>query len=459
MATSISSTKKKKSPIIIIFLCLILLTALIGVGVFVFFENEKPVIALSNDYEYIGPETNITFTITDRKTGLQDISLTLIQGSKEKTLHSTKFPRNGFWLHAGPEMEQVAYTSKIKKLGFKDGPAKLIIEAHDYSFRGFLGGNATKLQKEIIIDTTPPKINILHSERYIEPGGSGFVIYRLSDDAVEHGVTIGNDFHPGFLVGDGRDDVYNCLFGLPYSTKEINNTSIIATDRAGNRAIVPFSPRLRKARQKQDRINIGDSFLKRKIPELEQHYPEMEGSLIEKYLYVNNSVRMANNKTIATACTNSDRKRLWKGRFLRMAGSSRAGFADHRTYFYKGKAVDKQVHLGMDIASTKRIGIKAAGTGKVIFTEYLGIYGNTIILDHGQGLFSLYAHLSQINVALDDMVEKGTLIALSGATGMAGGDHLHFSMLVNGIFVTPKEWWDQHWIDVTIEEPLIDSKF
>jgi len=48
---------------------------------------------------------------------------------------------------------------------------------------------------------------------------------------------------------------------------------------------------------------------------------------------------------------------------------------------------------------------------------------------------------------------------LTGTTGMAGGDHLHFSMLVNGVFVTPIEWWDQHWIDVTIEDPLTESRF
>ena len=142
-----------------------------------------------------------------------------------------------------------------------------------------------------------------------------------------------------------------------------------------------------------------------------------------------------------------------------MAGSSRAGFADHRTYFYKGEAIDKQVHLGMDIASTRRADVKAANRGKVAFADYLGIYGNMVMVDHGQGVFSLYSHLSQINVAPGDDVERSAVLGLTGTSGMAGGDHLHFSMLVNGIFVTPKEWWDQHWVEVTIEEPITDSKF
>jgi murein DD-endopeptidase MepM/ murein hydrolase activator NlpD len=142
-----------------------------------------------------------------------------------------------------------------------------------------------------------------------------------------------------------------------------------------------------------------------------------------------------------------------------MAGSTRAGFADHRTYYYHTKPIDKQVHLGIDIASTRQADVKAAEKGIVIYTDYLGIYGNMVMLDHGQGVFSLYSHMSQINVSVGDTVEQDVVIGSTGTTGMAGGDHLHFSMLINGVFVTPKEWWDQHWIDVTIEEPLTESRF
>jgi murein DD-endopeptidase MepM/ murein hydrolase activator NlpD len=113
----------------------------------------------------------------------------------------------------------------------------------------------------------------------------------------------------------------------------------------------------------------------------------------------------------------------------------------------------------MDIASTARAEVRAANRGKVIYGDYLGIYGNMVLVDHGQGVFSLYSHLSQINVVPGDMVDQKTVLGLTGTTGMAGGDHLHFSILVNGVFVTPKEWWDPHWIAVTIEEPITGSKF
>lgn len=185
----------------------------------------------------------------------------------------------------------------------------------------------------------------------------------------------------------------------------------------------------------------------------------MQGDFIDKYLFANSTVRKQNNAKISELCMNPNPERLWKDKFGRMPGSSRAGFADHRTYKYKGNAVDHQVHLGMDIASTRRADVRSANSGVVKFADYLGIYGNMVLVDHGQGVYSLYSHLSQINVNPGDSVDPKTVLGLTGTTGMAGGDHLHFSMLVHGVFVTPKEWWDQHWVEVTIEEPITDSKF
>ena len=90
--------------------------------------------------------------------------------------------------------------------------------------------------------------------------------------------------------------------------------------------------------------------------------------------------------------------------------------------------------------------VLAANDGKVIWAEPLGIYGNCIVLDHGYGLQSIYGHLSQITVKEGAMVTRGQEMGRSGSTGLAGGDHLHFSMQVDGVQVNPIEWWDEHWI-------------
>ena len=131
-----------------------------------------------------------------------------------------------------------------------------------------------------------------------------------------------------------------------------------------------------------------------------------------------------------------------------------SAFADYRTYTYKGKDVDQQVHLGFDLASYAGTPIVASNAGKVVFAEELGIYGNCVILDHGMGVQSLYAHLSTIEVAVGQDVAKEQQLGRSGMTGMAGGDHLHFTMLVNGQMVNPVEWWDPHWIEDRIMRKL-----
>ena len=116
--------------------------------------------------------------------------------------------------------------------------------------------------------------------------------------------------------------------------------------------------------------------------------------------------------------------------------------------------VGKSVHLGVDLASTERAPIEAANHGIVLFTGYLGIYGNTVIIDHGLGLASLYGHMSEISVKKGQEVKMGDPLGLSGSTGFAGGDHLHFSLLVGGKFVNPVEWWDPHWMKDNVESKM-----
>jgi murein DD-endopeptidase MepM/ murein hydrolase activator NlpD len=85
---------------------------------------------------------------------------------------------------------------------------------------------------------------------------------------------------------------------------------------------------------------------------------------------------------------------------------------------------------------------------------FFGIYGNVVVIDHGCGLQSFYAHLSSFDVKEGEEVKHGQVIAHSGQTGLAGGDHLHFTMLLDGIPVNPVEWWDPHWIHDRIEAKL-----
>ena len=177
--------------------------------------------------------------------------------------------------------------------------------------------------------------------------------------------------------------------------------------------------------------------------------------LIDKFNIINTDMRARNNETIRSVCRQSDNQRYWQGAFMRFPNSApRAGFADHRSYVYNGQIVGHAVHMGIDLASTANSPVPAANAGRIAFTGSIGIYGRTIIIDHGLGLFSLYSHLSHIAVTEGQQVEKGEDIGRTGMTGLAGGDHLHYGMLVYDTFVNPIEWWDDSWIVNNINTKL-----
>jgi len=447
-------TRKKSAKSIIISVFFLALIAAGAIVFFKYYEREKPQISFIGDISTIGLSKEVNFTVSDSRSGISLVEIILSQGDKSAEVYKKEFSRQGFFEHNGPKKLEETVTLESGAMGFSDGQAELQVTVRDFSFWNWMAGNETSANYPVVMDTHPPKISILHSTRYVSPGGSGIVVYKIDDSIDKHGLTVNGHFNPGFPVTDGEDGRYIAYFGLNYDTEKIEKAVVSATDPAGNTGNAAFGMILKKKEFKRDSINLSDNFLNLKIPEFAQEYPQLTGSLVEQFVYVNSKVRAENYEAIVQICTDPSPARLWQGQFGRMAGSRMSGFADHRTYFYNNNEIDQQVHLGIDLASTQRAEIKAANRGRVAFADYLGIYGNTIILDHGQGVFSLYSHLSEIGAAVGELKEKGAVIGLSGSTGMAGGDHLHFSILVNGIFVTPLEWWDKQWLQLNIDDIL-----
>ncbi len=410
------------------------------------YEREKPQINFTNNIERFGISNDLTFAVTDSGSGIHEINIFLVQGKKHKNIYHKTFPRQGYFAKAGPSRVTESLQVNCKSLGFDDGAAELSVTATDFSFRNWMAGNESNKQYRIVLDTKPPRLTLDEWPRYIKPGGSGVIVFHTNEALTKQGIMINENLYPGFPLGDPADGKFVSMIGIPYDLHQLDKMAAYAVDKAGNRGRRYFSTILRRTPKKTDRIDISDDFLKRKLPELSQYYPKITGSAVQKYIYINKSIRQINYHEIREICSKPHPERLWEGAFKRMAGSRRAGFADYRTYYYHDRKIDAEAHLGMDIASTRHAEVKAANKGKVIFTDYLGIYGNAVIVDHGQGLFSLYGHLSRINVSSGDMVDKDTTLGLTGASGMAGGDHLHFSVIVNGVFVNPLEWWDAKWI-------------
>lgn len=100
----------------------------------------------------------------------------------------------------------------------------------------------------------------------------------------------------------------------------------------------------------------------------------------------------------------------------------------------------KRFHAGIDIAASTGTGIKSAADGVVIFAGSKGAYGNAIIVDHGGGLATLYAHLSGFVAGNGAKVSRGTVIGRAGCTGACTGPHLHFEVRLNGEPQNPMKW-------------------
>ncbi len=443
-----SANAKGLGRLAILTLLLLLTTGIVVAGL-ILFEFEQPVVSVDKEIKFIGGAIELPFHAADQKSGISEIAITLLQNGTSYPLFDRQFPRQAWFSQAGPAAVQETVAIDAKKLALKEGTAELLLTVQDFS----LQRNTTELHLPVTVDSSIPKIIIDHTPMQLMPGGSGIVLYSLSEPCERHGAMIDGRFFQGYPVA-GKNNLFIAYLALPWNSSKLEDTQVIAVDQAGNQGQAPFTTHFKAAKDKTDRINISDGFLDKKIPEFQEAYPDMQGTNLEKYLFVNNKVRVKNAEKIAATCQNISPEQLWQDRFLRMPGAKKAGYADQRTYYYKGQAIDHQTHLGIDIASTERAEVRAANRGRVIFADYLGIYGNMVILDHGQGVASLYSHMSRIETAVGKTVAKDELLGHTGTTGMAGGDHLHFAMLIHGIFVTPSEWWDQHWIDVNISKVI-----
>jgi murein DD-endopeptidase MepM/ murein hydrolase activator NlpD len=263
---------------------------------------------------------------------------------------------------------------------------------------------------------------------------------------------VGDDFYPGY-GGAFKEPLTRIAFiGLNHQQGKGTKLAVTATDHAGNQGRIGLSSHIKAKKFKRDTISLSDRFLNWKMPEFASQVESASGApMINAFLNINRDLRRKNYEEIVKVTSQSEEEMLWQGAFMRLPKSAnRAGYADFRKYLYKNKTIDEQTHLGIDLASLKNSPVPAANNGKVVHADNIGIYGRTIIIDHGFGLFSLYAHLSNIDVSVGQVVEKSDIIGNTGTTGLAGGDHLHFSMLVQHTFVNPIEWWDPHWIQDNI---------
>jgi murein DD-endopeptidase MepM/ murein hydrolase activator NlpD len=424
--------------LIIILLLFIVLPILVLV-----FLSATPVVTLPASVTALGQATPITVHVHDPH-GVRNVTAFVEQnGTRYKAAETTHPSRRIVWQRHVPDADLKFTVGAKSTPELKDGKAKLIVEATSNDFRG----STTTVERDVDVVTRPPMVSVDSDQHYLYLGMADLVTFNLAGYWTEAGVRVGDETFRAWPMPGGKPGYFS-LFAFAWNMPTSTVPMVYATNPAGNEVhgqMVYQFPKNEQPHYRVRDLQLDDKFLQKVLAELD---PDGSGDPVARFVKINNDMRRANNKTLSDLRLKTEQRFLWSQPFQQQPNSKvESNFADVRNYYYQGKKIDQQTHLGYDLSITQHVGVQASNDGKVIYAAPLGIYGNCIVLDHGYGLQSIYGHLSEIDVHEGDMVKKGQVMGKSGQTGLAGGDHIHFSMQLEGVQIDPKEWWDGHWIN------------
>lgn len=453
MAFVTSSSKKAASgfPKVLAAAIFIGITAIAYFGFQELSLPEPATVALSANKSAIGPRTVFTVRSAEPVLGLESIAV-LADG-------------------AGLAQEALALEAEGTFVIGKESHPQL--KPGTVTITVVVQGKGTRLRKPaavVLTKTFEVKLEapaLVSTSSFIHPaqGGAEVVLYEVGPSSVRDGVRAGSWFSPGSPLPGGTPSQRIAMFAVPYdlalSEAEAKDAIVlVAQDELGNQAESPFIHKFLPRPMGKDVIELKEGFMKKVTGEIYARTPELTrtGDLLADYIQLNNELRKKNMAELKELSKKSQPKFLWSQTFVQMANTAVKGaFADRRTYKSEGKDVDTQDHLGFDLASVERAPAQSANAGVVILARYFGIFGNCVVVDHGFGLLTLYAHLSTIGVKEGDWVALRQELGKTGATGLAGGDHLHFTTVLHGLPVNPVEWWDGHWIKDRVKLKVGDA--
>ncbi len=392
-----------KAPILIPLLVII---PLIGLGLYVvpnLFDTIPPTLTVSGlekAKQYRGSLT-LTIAALDEKPGLGSLTVQ-IDDTPPIPLNSTP-TESTFWV--------------LQTTEFADGPHKVSVTATDRS----LYKNQKHYTLPFYIDNTPPKLHIPPEILRVGQGRT-LTLFLQADEplaAIE-----GKLFDKSAtLYPTSSENLYRSFLGVGVtSTVKNYPLTVNAIDLAGNETEHTFQVEVNKTKFARGGYIVLS--------------PQKQQIMMDR-----SKGREDNAKRgAAYAKANEEAKQLWEGRFIRPTeGRLTSPFGKYREY----STGVRRHHYGTDIANVVGTPIYASNRGIVTLADRLHIYGNAVILNHGQGISTSYNHLSEIHVKAGERVEKGQQIGLMGATGQATGSHLHWGMVVKGVAVAPEEWTER----------------
>ena len=402
---------------------------------FVMLRSATPVIDLPNAGATLGQATPITVHVHG-KHGVRKAAAYLEQNGARYQVWQMSTPSkaaDNTW----------TFTAGLKTTAqLRDGKARLIVEASSNDLRG----KTAHIDHDLNVVSQPPTVSVDSDQHYLYLGMADLATFNVAGNYTQAGVRVGDQMFRAWPMPGGKSGLFS-LFAFAWSMPQGTIPVVFASNGAGNDVTSPINFQFPKKEQPKYTVHdlqVSDAFMQKVVGELD---PNGSGDPVARFVKINSEMRKANNKTLSDLKYKTADHFLFSQPFTRQSHSAaEASFADLRNYIYHGQKIDQQVHLGYDLAVTQHVGVEASNDGKVVYAAPLGIYGNCIVVDHGYGLQTIYGHLSRIDVHEGDMVKRSQVMGLSGMTGMAGGDHVHFAMQLDGVQIDPKEWWDPHWI-------------
>lgn len=442
-----------KPRTLVIFLCLVFAACAAIAAVHIITDRNPPVISFVRpEPDVLNRESHLHIEVSSHERMLlgKNLDISAIQGGARHGLT----PRERVFDAESGKIGMQIFPADSP--GLHDGEILIEISAYNKSGDGFLDGiippRRTVHSFKIKADLSSPTADFVVSPPALTRGGAALIVITPGEEL--SAISLERDGHGCMLApcGSGR---YAALAAFPQDLPlEDFNLNLRLTDLAGNDSVMKLPVPGEDFQFRDDTIRLDDEFFRNKHQEFKNHIG-LDASPIEIFLLMNRDVREVSYKELSALCANGSPAKLWQGAFLEMPGATRRSeFSDRRCYIHKGEIIDRQVHLGLDYASIAKDKIPVSNNGIVTFTGYLGIHGNAVLVDHGLGLFSLYSHLSGIEAEQGRRVEKGQIIGRTGSTGLAGGDHLHFEILVNGVSVNPDFFFNAEWLERNIDAPL-----
>src|SRR5262245_39599239 len=317
-----------------LFVVLLLAAVLTGGGLtYKRWEGEPPQVAFSRDFNSLGRAPMLAVTVEDNGTGLRHVSIHLKQKDQDVTLADEDL---------GKDKLKTYDLGRLigEKYKVQDGPASLTVSAVYYSLRSFLKGNRTDVSKDFAFHVTPPTLEVLEGQHYINQGGSECVVYRVSENTEQSGVQVGDQFFPGIPVNGSEDKRLRfALFALKYDWPADTPLKVVARDAGGNEVTAGFWHKVFPKNFRSRDIPLDDKFVQKAVPEILSHSPDIkdQGDPVKNFVEVNSKVRKMNHENIAKLAAQSPAQFLWNGAFLQLSNSKvESFFADRRTYIHDG---------------------------------------------------------------------------------------------------------------------------